>query len=450
MHGVVQDDAVAPGVFRPIQRGVGMCQQLAQLVSRRRCRRHAEACRHGRGCGAGVGDDRRNRGAQLLATLTGVCQAAAGQQDAEFLAAEAAEQITGAQMHAASLHGLAQHVVAGRVAVLVVDRFEVIQVAQEHAHFLLRLLIRFELALRLLDEVRPVVDAGEAVDARQLHEVQLRALGAVGEQRDEHRHDDQQRDVQAAGLDGFLAQLLLQLQDLVLLVERIDLQAVRRSFVLGALVGDLPCADVVEVALVGGRVLLVIGEGGLRVALFLRELVQQPIGVHDRLDVLALGTLIGNRAQCELPRGSPIAALAVCVRQHRFVVADHAAIARSARLIVVLAQQLDGIAIAALLDIPARDVRAHRVRSQALADLHARIDAAEELSDLVAQPAAAEQRLQAHVIAATEAAARRILAHDAVSVTDAEVVLADLVVDVPDDRHALLARVLVSNLGQQR
>ena len=86
---------------------------------------------------AGVDGDRRNRCAQLFAALAGVGEAAARQQDAEFLAAEAAEQVAGAQMHAARLHGLPQHVVARRVTVLVVDRLEVIQVAQDHAHFLL-------------------------------------------------------------------------------------------------------------------------------------------------------------------------------------------------------------------------------------------------------------------------------------------------------------------------
>ena len=66
MHRVVQHDAVASGVFGPIQRGVGMRQQLAQLVARRCGRSHAEARRDGGAHTAVISGDGRDRCAQLL------------------------------------------------------------------------------------------------------------------------------------------------------------------------------------------------------------------------------------------------------------------------------------------------------------------------------------------------------------------------------------------------
>jgi hypothetical protein len=219
--------------------------------------------------------------------------------------------------------------------------------------------------------------------------------------------------------------------------------------VLGALVGDLARAHVVEVALVGGRIFLVIGEGCARIALFLRQLIQQPIRAHYRFDVLALVALVAGCAQRKLLRGMPIAGVAVSRREQRFVLADQAPIAQGARFLVVIAQELDGIAIAPLIDIRARDVSADRVGAQRLTDVNAGVDGVEELSQVAAQPAAAIQRFQAHVRAATGAGTRRVLAHDPVCVAEPEIVLAHLVVDVSHDQQTLLAGVLVFDLRQQ-
>ena len=99
---------------------------------------------------------------------------------------------------------------------------------------------------------------------------------------------------------AFLPSGLLQLQNFILLVERVDLQAVRSGLVLGAFVRDLPRAHVVEITLVRGGVLLVIRERGLGVALFLRELVQQAVRYDQRLGVLVLFfRLVADRTQRE-------------------------------------------------------------------------------------------------------------------------------------------------------
>jgi hypothetical protein len=58
---------------------------------------------------------------------------------------------------------------------------------------------------------------------------------------------------------------------MILLVERIHLQLVGNILVIDFLVGQVPCAQVVQVGLVGTRVLLVKLECGLEIALLLRD-----------------------------------------------------------------------------------------------------------------------------------------------------------------------------------
>jgi len=219
--------------------------------------------------------------------------------------------------------------------------------------------------------------------------------------------------------------------------------------VLGALVSDLPRAHVVQITLVCRGVFLVIGERCADIALLLRELIEQSISAHDRLDVLTLIALVARGAQRKLLCRMPVAAVAVSRREQRFVFADQAPVARRARFFVMLAQQLDGVSIAALIDVRARDVGANCVGAQPLADVQARLDGTQELSHVAAQPAAAIQRFQSHVRTAADAVTRRVLARDPVRVAEPEVVFTDLVVDITHDEQTLLTRVVVLDLRQQ-
>src|SRR5258708_40044867 len=117
----------------------------------------------------------------------------------------------------AELRGyLPQDQITRRVSMPVVDSLEVIEVAQDDAQLLLRFAGALHRSLRLADEVLPIADPGQTVDARQGHEMQLGALGPVGPQSNKDEDRDEQRRIQTAGFQRLRAQLLLQPQHLVL------------------------------------------------------------------------------------------------------------------------------------------------------------------------------------------------------------------------------------------
>ncbi len=248
-----------------------------------------------------------------------------------------------------------------------------IQVAQRNAQRLARFTAAFQRPLRLSDEVRSIADAREPVEARQRHEVQLRALGPVGPQGDEQSGERQQRHVQAARLDRLGGQLPLQLQHVVLLVERVDLQAVGEVLVTHFLIGQMPCADIVEVGLVGSGILLVVGQRRLEVAGFLGQLVKGRVGVDERLGILIrCGILDG--IQAELLRQSRHALLPVGLGEQRVVGRNQPAVAGGNDLVVVLFQQCNRIVIAPLVDVQPGGVRADVIGEHRAADLVARVN----------------------------------------------------------------------------
>jgi hypothetical protein len=194
----------------------------------------------------------------------------------------------------------------------------------------------------------------------------------------------------------------------------------------------------------------VVSERGFRVALFLRELVQQAIRVHHRLGVLILAAGIGDHAQGELPGRRRLTLVLVGARQPGIVFGDQPSIARGAGLVVIAAQQLDRVGVAPLVDVETGEIDADQVCPQHLADFAAGRDGVDERRHHVGcQPAAAIERLETQLTAAAHCADRSIFGGGAVRIAQAQVVLANLVVEIADDQQTLLARVLVRDFGQQ-
>src|SRR6185437_144393 len=226
--------------------------------------RNTEAPRYGRLGGALGSGDCGDCGPQLLRPLPCFLRSARREQDGELLATETPEDIALVEMVPARRDCSLEHEVARGVAVLVVDRFEVIQIAQNDAQVLAAAPARFQRLLRQLNEVRPITDAREPVEPRQCLKVQLRALGAISPQADEQHGHDQQQDVQPAGLHRLARQFPFQLQHVVLLVERIHLQLVGNVLVIDLLEGQVTGAEISEIGLICGGELLVIVERGLK------------------------------------------------------------------------------------------------------------------------------------------------------------------------------------------
>src|SRR5690349_17608582 len=98
---------------------------------------NAETRRHGRLRTARlVSRNSRYRHAQLLCPVACVLGSAARQKECKLLTSEAPEDVVLAQMNIARRHGALQHEVPGCVTILVVDLFEVVQIAKNDAQML--------------------------------------------------------------------------------------------------------------------------------------------------------------------------------------------------------------------------------------------------------------------------------------------------------------------------
>ena len=131
-----------------------------------------------------------DRPAQPFGDPAPVALADAGEHDEELLAAEAVDELEGVQALAQLIGDVAQRGVAARMAVLVVDRLEVVDVAQQQAH---RLAGQARLMAELgeaRDQRVAVEQAGQRIDDRLVAMVQLGGL-----KRPDDRDDaDEQRE----------------------------------------------------------------------------------------------------------------------------------------------------------------------------------------------------------------------------------------------------------------
>ncbi len=126
-----------------------------------------------------------------------------GQRDDEFLAAVARDVIAvAAQAARQRLRDLAQHVVAGRVAVVVVERLEVIDVDEQHGQ-------RAAAARRALGFLREhrieraaVVEARQRIGVREPVQLRFRVLPALQLARQRERAPRDERRKQAHQHDG--------------------------------------------------------------------------------------------------------------------------------------------------------------------------------------------------------------------------------------------------------
>ena len=106
--------------------------------------------------------------ADLLAERARAGDVGLGQDRGELLAAVAREQLLATDAAEQPARHLAQHVVAGEVAVLVVDRLEVIDVEHQQRQRPAVARAARDLALEELEEVALVVGAGQGVHDRHL------------------------------------------------------------------------------------------------------------------------------------------------------------------------------------------------------------------------------------------------------------------------------------------
>lgn len=103
-------------------------QHAVKTIVGRRQRRHAEARRHGDEVVAHRQDDAREFRPDTLGHLHGVLFSASRKHDGELLAAQAANEIEGAQFAPAGLDTGHQNLVAHRVTEAVVDLLEVVEI----------------------------------------------------------------------------------------------------------------------------------------------------------------------------------------------------------------------------------------------------------------------------------------------------------------------------------
>ncbi len=122
-----QAHAVAPVTLGLIERRVGLGKRRLEHEAARRRGGDAERDRHGAALDRGRADGL----AQLLGDLAGERRAHAGEQHDELLAAEPVDRLERPQRGAQAVGDLLEHGVADGVAVLVVDRLEAVDVADD-------------------------------------------------------------------------------------------------------------------------------------------------------------------------------------------------------------------------------------------------------------------------------------------------------------------------------
>jgi hypothetical protein len=187
---VVGDDAVAAGGLRGVQRAVGVREQLVG-VHAVADRDQPDAQRDGPVLVADDGGEPlRGDGLQVARDLARRHHVGAAQDRGELIAAEPRHAVGRAQSAAQRVAEPRDHGVAGRVAVRVVDRLEAVDVEQQQDAAAGRARRQVELALQLLLEAAPVVDAAERVVVGEEAQALLGglALGHV-----EHLHESVER-----------------------------------------------------------------------------------------------------------------------------------------------------------------------------------------------------------------------------------------------------------------
>ena len=122
-----------------------------------------------------IGVPRDGRAQPLADAAQPVVRPRTRQHGAELLAAPARRAVEGAQRAADALAHPAQHGVPDRVAVLVVDRLEVVDVEHQRAD-VVRAARPLDLRPHDLGAVRPVEEAGQRVDARAAVDLPQRFL----------------------------------------------------------------------------------------------------------------------------------------------------------------------------------------------------------------------------------------------------------------------------------
>src|SRR5712692_2174760 len=132
------------------------------------------------------GDD----GPDTLRQMQGLLRVRAGQQRNEFLAAEPGNQVSLAQLVSQKRRDVPQHLIAGVVAEVVVDTFEVVQVTEQHRKRPSEAKAVSQLLLERLLEVAGVVEPRLGIELGQVGQVGG-AGELVGEQQ-EQRNDQQQ------------------------------------------------------------------------------------------------------------------------------------------------------------------------------------------------------------------------------------------------------------------
>nr|GEU28461.1 hypothetical protein [Tanacetum cinerariifolium] len=197
VHRIVEGPHFAPPRLLGLIHGdVGIAHQHVAVGAMGRVTGHADAGRHPDRVVRQVEPRGKGGNDVLGAPARGILGGAGGQvgnHDDEFVAAEARQQVVGAQDAKQALGGLAQQLVAGRVAERIVDALELVEVEEQHCalaagchaarHFLAQ-----RLGQRVaVEESRHRVDAGGLVeqvvfflafgDIQQLHQAeQLAAL----------------------------------------------------------------------------------------------------------------------------------------------------------------------------------------------------------------------------------------------------------------------------------
>ena len=277
------------GALGGVHRVVGGGEQGGEVVAAVPRAGHAEAGGH-RHVGGGValtprGDDGF---AHRFGAPAGDVGRTVGHQDGELLAAKAPEYVVRAQQHLAGRDRPLERIVAGGMAVHIVDRLEVIQVHHHQAGLARVASAVAQRVLRGFEEMLAVEDAGQAVAPRQLLEFHQRALGAVRPAADDEQAAEQEQDVEQARARRLCFDLLLQEEQLIPDVCRHELALFVEHALVHHLVGQRACADVVQIGLVGRRIFFVIRQCGGSVALLLEDPVEHVIGVGHGLGLVLL------------------------------------------------------------------------------------------------------------------------------------------------------------------
>jgi hypothetical protein len=138
---------------------------------------------------------------QALGDLAGARQGHAHEHHGKLLASDPAHDITGAQVFAQQGREAAQHLVAGGVAVDIVDLLEVVQVEHQHMAGAGRP-VPLQHPSCLLEEALPVEQTGEAIGRGQATQQALLCRMQQHQQGKAAQHEDGRRDRCARGTQG--------------------------------------------------------------------------------------------------------------------------------------------------------------------------------------------------------------------------------------------------------